>query len=48
VDEEGNHVEFGGFWGHCGQDCPTNSFQEKAEYSISTLNQGKIITLHIL
>jgi hypothetical protein len=21
VDDEGNHLTSGGFWGHCGQDC---------------------------
>ncbi len=36
VDENGNHVKSGGFWGHCGQDCEKRSTDQRVQFSIST------------
>jgi len=36
VDEEGNHVKAGGYWGHCGQDCEKSSPIQRAEFAIAT------------
>ena len=42
VDDDGNHVQSGGHWGHCGQDCKEKVFQEKAEFSIAPFSQGML------
>ena len=36
VDEAGNHVKSGRYWGYCAQDCNDNSTKEKAELSFVT------------
>ena len=39
VDDNGNHVSPGGYFGHCGQDCDQEILQQLAEWSIS-YNKG--------
>ncbi len=36
LDEDGNHVVSGRYWGHCDQDCNKISAKEKAEFSFVT------------
>ena len=42
VDDDGNHVQSGGYWGHCGQDCKDKVFQEKPEFSIPPFSPGML------
>ncbi len=42
IDDSGNHVQSGGFWGHCGQDCNIDT-DHQAELSFSSFSQGKNI-----
>ncbi len=46
MDEDGNHVLSGGFWGHCEQDCNEEIFGQNAELSISPPSQGKKVLLN--
>lgn len=36
VDENGDHIRSGGYWGHCAQNCMTNLLQKNAEVYIPT------------
>ncbi len=46
VDEDGNHDDSGGYWGHCGQDCVEKDQSVlKSEFSMS---EGNIdLFLHV-
>ncbi len=39
VDEDGNHVKAGRYWGHCDPDCNEISAKEKPEFAFVTKGQ---------
>ena len=46
MDEDGNHVKSGGYWGHCGQDCEKSSTDQRVEFSI--LTEGILLFISIV
>lgn len=36
VDQDGNHDQSGGHWGHCGQDCSARPLKQNPEFSVSS------------
>ncbi len=40
VDQDGNHDQSGGYWGHCGQDCSVRPLKQNPEFSV--LSKGEL------